>query len=87
MFGTNLLVNAYVVIHDGCPLAISVQSPEQVEITCGWGPNQSFDFTMDREVLRAFMELGNDALAMMDEALEADDPTTEPAVPSRKRAS
>lgn len=66
MLGTSLIVNAYVIIKEGCPLAISVQSPDQAEIVCGWPPNRSFDFVMYREALRAFVELGTDALEQMD---------------------
>ena len=74
MLGTNLLVNAYVIIKDGCPLALSVLDPDQVEIVCGCPPNRSFDFVMHREALRAFVELGTDALERMDAALAADAP-------------
>jgi hypothetical protein len=68
MLGTSLFVNAYVIINEGCPVAISVQSSEQAEIVCGWTPNRSFDFVVHREVLRALMELGTDALERMDSA-------------------
>lgn len=68
MLGTSLVVNAYVIIKEGCPLAISVQSPDQAEIVCGWAPNRSFDFVMQREALRALVQLGIDALEKMDEA-------------------
>ena len=71
MLGTSLVVNAYVIIKEGCPVAISVQNPEQVEIVCGWVPNQSFDFVMHREALRALVQLGTDALERMDAELAA----------------
>jgi hypothetical protein len=61
-------VNAYVIIDQGCPVAISVQSSEQAEIVCGWTPNRSFDFVVHREALRALVELGTDALERMDAA-------------------
>jgi hypothetical protein len=66
-------VNAYVLIKEGCPLAISIQTPEQVEIVCGKPPNQSFDMVLHREALRALVELGTDALERMDSALEKSD--------------
>jgi hypothetical protein len=75
MLGTSLVVSAYVVIREGCPLAISVQSAEQAEITCGWVPNLSFDFVVHREALRALVALGTDALERMDGAL-AEESTT-----------
>jgi hypothetical protein len=66
MLGTSLFVNAYVIINEGCPVAISVQNPEQVEVVCGSTPGRSFDFVMHREALRALVELGTDALERMD---------------------
>ena len=73
MLGTSLFVNAYVLIGEGCPVAISVQSHDQAEIVCGWVPNRSFDFVVHREALRALVELGTDALEQMDSA--PDEPT------------
>lgn len=72
MLGTSLLVHAYVIIKEGCPVAISIQSPEQVEIVCGWAPNRAFDFVMHREALRALVELGTDALEKMDASASED---------------
>ncbi|WP_459723420.1 hypothetical protein [Actinophytocola sp. KF-1] len=73
-------MNAYVIIKDGCPLALSVLNPDQVEIVCGWPPQRSFDFVMHREALRAFVELGTDALEKMDAALAAGGPTSSASV-------
>ena len=78
MLGMNLLVNAYVIIKEGCPVAISVQSSDQAEIVCGWPPNRSFDFVTHREALRALVQLGTDALEKMD-ALAADESVTDAA--------
>jgi hypothetical protein len=77
MLGTSLFVNAYVIIGEGCPLAISVQNPDQAEIVCGWVPNRSFDFVVHREALRALVELGTDALERMDSG--ADESTSNAA--------
>jgi hypothetical protein len=77
MLGTSLFVNAYVIIKEGCPLAVSVQSSDQAEIVAGWPPNQSFDFVIHREALRALVELGTDALEQMDAALAADESTSD----------
>lgn len=79
MLGTSLFVNAYVIIDEGCPLAIAVQSPEQAEIVCGWVPGRSFDFVVHREALRALMELGKDALERMDAALASEELTSNAA--------
>lgn len=66
MLGKDLIVSSYVVIKHGCPLAISVDGPDQVQVTCGRVPSDSFEFVMEREALRAFVQLGSDALAEMD---------------------
>lgn len=66
MLGTSLLVSSYVIIKEGCPLAISVDGADQVQITCGWVPSDAFEFVMQREALRALVELGTDALEQMD---------------------
>jgi hypothetical protein len=79
MLGTGLFVNAYVIIKEGVPLAVSVQSAYQAEIVCGWPPNQSFDFVIQRQALRALVELGTDALERMDAALAADKSTPDTA--------
>jgi hypothetical protein len=68
MLGTDLLVSSYVVIKQGCPIAISVDGPDQVQFVCGRGPREVFEFVMEREALRAFVELGTDALQQMDAA-------------------
>lgn len=73
MLGTSLLVNAYVIIGEGCPVAISVQNSDQAEVVCGWAPSRTFDFVMHREALRALVELGIDALERMD-AVTAGEP-------------
>lgn len=62
----SLYVNAYTVINDGCPIAISVESADQVEIVCGWKPSQVFEFILQREALRAMVEVCTEALEEMD---------------------
>lgn len=71
MLGEMLTVNAYVVVNQGCPVAMSVLSPDQVEIVCGAPRSQSFDWVMHREALRALVQLGTEALEQMDAALSA----------------
>jgi hypothetical protein len=39
---------------------------DQVQITCGRIPADAFEFVMQREALRALVELGTDALEQMD---------------------
>lgn len=66
MHGNDLHIGSYVVINAGCPLEISIENPNQVEVTCGRRPSDVFDFVIDREALRRFVELGSNALAEMD---------------------
>jgi hypothetical protein len=79
MLGESLIVNACVIVNQGCPVAISVLSPEQAEIVCGWPRNHSFDYVMHREALRALVQVGTDALERMDAALAADEFSSESA--------
>ncbi|MFC4852430.1 hypothetical protein [Actinophytocola glycyrrhizae] len=54
------------IIRDGCPIAISVDGADQAQITCGWVPSAAFEFVVQREALRALVEVGTDALAEME---------------------
>lgn len=65
----SLDVNAYVTIREGCPIAISVHKTDHVEIVCGWAPQRAVEFSMHREALRAFIEVGAEALEGMDREL------------------
>ncbi|HEX6356486.1 hypothetical protein [Actinophytocola sp.] len=47
-------------------MAITIDGPDQVQITCGRVPSEAFEFVMQREALRALVELGTDALEEMD---------------------
>ena len=62
MLGTALTVGAYVVIRHGCPIAITIDNADQVQITCGTIGVDAFEFVMETEALRAVVELGIDAL-------------------------
>lgn len=65
MLGTSLVVSSYVIIKEGCPIAISVDGPDRAQITCGWMPSEAFEFVVQREALRALVEVGTDALQEM----------------------
>ena len=67
MLGANLVVSSYVVIRDGCPVAMSIDNADQVQITCGTIGVDAFEFVLQREALRAIVELGGEVLAEMDE--------------------
>jgi hypothetical protein len=66
VLGTSLVVSSYVIIREGCPIAISVDGRDQAQITCGWVPSEAFEFVVQREALRALVEVGTDALREMD---------------------
>lgn len=66
MLGTSLVVSSYVIIREGCPIAISVDGWDQAQITCGRVPSEAFEFVVQREALRALVEVGTDALREMD---------------------
>jgi hypothetical protein len=73
MLGSSLIVSSYVIVKEGCPVAFCVDTPDQVQVVCGRLPSEAFEFVLQREALRAFVELGVEALAQMDGAL-ADEP-------------
>ena len=68
MLGQSLVVNAYVVIQNGCPLAVSMEGPDHVQIICGWPPHNAFELVMEPQALRAMVEIGIDALNQFDGA-------------------
>jgi hypothetical protein len=61
----SLYVTASVVIREGCPLAITVGGAHHAQIVCGWMPYPVLDVVVEREPLRALVELTTDALATM----------------------
>jgi hypothetical protein len=69
MLGADLIVSSYVIVKEGCPIAFCVDTPDQVQVICGRLPSDAFEFVLQREALRAFVELGLEALAEMDGAL------------------
>jgi hypothetical protein len=68
MMNRSLVVSSYVVIQEGCPLAVSTEGTDHVQIVCGWPPYDSFEIVLQRQALRALVEVGVDALARLDEA-------------------
>lgn len=67
----SLYVTTSVVIDRGCPIALTVHSSERAGILCGWPPQQTVEMSLDREALRALVELGTDALDKMDATTSA----------------
>ncbi len=66
MLGADLVVSSYVIVREGCPVAFTIDSPDQVQVVCGRIPTDAFEFVLQREALRAFVELGIEALQEMD---------------------
>jgi hypothetical protein len=62
MLGATLTVGAYVVIRRGCPIAVSIDNHDQVQITCGTIGVDAFEFVLEIDALRAIVELGLDAI-------------------------
>lgn len=60
-----LKVSSYVAVRDGCPMRFRVNSPDDVEFSFG-GRRDPFEFVFDAEALRAFLQVGSDALQEMD---------------------
>ncbi|MDQ3788516.1 MAG: hypothetical protein M3422_14900, partial [Actinomycetota bacterium] len=68
MLAESLVVNSYVVIRKGCPLAVSAEGPDHVQIVCGWPPYNAFELVMEHQALRALVEITTEALAQLDAA-------------------
>ena len=64
----SLVVSSYVVIQEGCPLAVSTEGTDHVQIVCGWPPHDSFEIVLQRQALRALVEIGIEALEQLDAA-------------------
>lgn len=66
MLGTNLVVQSYVIINEGCPLAITTEGTDHVQIRCGGATGDAFEIVVQHQALRALVELGVDALREID---------------------
>jgi hypothetical protein len=62
MLGSSLVVQSYVIINAGCPLAIAPEGNDHVRIVCGGGHDEMFEIILQYSALRALVELGTDAL-------------------------
>lgn len=68
MTSSTLRQSSYVVIADGCPMAVTTQGDDYVEINCGQARDEHFEFVLHREALRTLVGLGTEALRRMDSA-------------------
>lgn len=75
MVGTNLVVQSYVIINEGCPLAITKEGTDHVQIRCGGTMGDAFEIVLQHEALRALVELGVDALREIDAVSAASQPS------------
>lgn len=66
MSGPKLIVSSCVEIREGCPVEMNVDNDNQVQVTCGTIGVDAFEFVLQREALRALVELGTGALAEID---------------------
>jgi len=72
MLGKSLIVQSYVIIDEGCPLAITTEGTNHVLIRCGGGSSDAFEIVVHPQALRALVELGNDALQEINKPGPAD---------------
>lgn len=68
MLGKSLVVQSYVVINKGCPMAITTEGTSHSLIRCGGSPGDAFEIVVQHDALRALVELGTDALQTIDAA-------------------
>lgn len=66
MTSSMLRQSSYVVITGHCPINISTESAEYVEINCGQSRDEHFEFVLHREALRKIVALGTEVLERMD---------------------
>lgn len=66
MLGRSLVVSSYVVIQEGCPMAMATEGTDHVQIVCGWPPYDAFEIVVQRQALSALAELVSDALEQFD---------------------
>ncbi len=71
MLAQSLVVNSYVVIQQGCPLAVAAEGPDHVQIVCGWPPHNAFELVVEHQALRGLVEITTEALAQLDTAQPA----------------
>lgn len=62
---SNLVVNAWVGMHDGCEISYNVRTGDDVYVTVTGNDDPSFEFYFQREALARFVEGGGEALAEM----------------------
>jgi hypothetical protein len=68
MIGNGLVVQSYIVINDGCPMAISREGNDHVTIRCGGSIGESFEIVAQLNALRALGELCQDMVKQLDSA-------------------
>ena len=57
-------INAYTVIHEGCPFRFQVRDSHDVEVSLG-GSDRPLTLLFDAEAFRQFIEQGGEAMQKM----------------------
>lgn len=65
---SHVMLDAVVVIKDGCPIRLSIEGDDFVQITCGHSMNDRFEFSIEHKALRQLTKLCVDMVAKMDSA-------------------
>ncbi len=69
----DLTVGSWVEIHEGCPIRFEIGGSGVAFVLCGPDPQDTFQFTLEAEVLREFVRLGADTLREMDAISEREE--------------
>jgi hypothetical protein len=62
MLGKPLVVQSYVIINEGCPLAITEEGTDHLRIACGTAATAGFEFVVQPGALRTLVALATKAL-------------------------
>lgn len=64
----NVMVDAVVFIKNDCPIKVSIEGADFVQITCGQSMNDRLEFSIEHEAMRQLTKLCVDAVTKMDSA-------------------
>jgi hypothetical protein len=66
MSTSHVELDAFVVIKNGCPIKVTIEGPDFVQISCGQTLNDRFDFSIEHKAMRELAKLCMDTVAKMD---------------------
>lgn len=61
-------LDAFVTIKNGCPITVTIEGADFVQITCGQTPNDKFEFSIEHKAMRELTALCVATVAKMDSA-------------------